>query len=242
MALHKMNSIVNANESFLGRDDTLSYIANFTNMNLLNTSLYETRLYAAAIEVIRAQVRMCAKKNLIPESISNIVASALSNILNDINDGCINICDGASDIYQSIFALLGRQIPEHMHYLFLAYSPIEHRATALRLWLRDAIDNLDKVIQSTQTVLIEKAEQSLKTIIPSYCHGQTAQPTSLGYIIMSYVFMIGRDRSRLEELRKRVNRSPAGAYMGVGTSIEINRRALAAASDSMESSTMLWMP
>ncbi len=227
MALHKISSPVNANETIIQREDKIFQPTSFNHFNSLNSSIYEIRLHSSAIEVIRAQVRMYTKKNLIPETISGIIVNALDSISSDIHDGCINIVDNTNDIYQSIFTLLNREIPEHMHYLFLAYSPTEHRITALRLWLRDSIDKLDKSLRIAQAHLIDKAEQNIKTIIPSYCYGQNGQPTSLGYILMSYVFMLGRDRSRLEELRKRVNKSPAGAYLGVGTSIEINRRALA---------------
>ena len=59
--------------------------------------------------------------------------------------------------------------------------------------------------------------------MPGFTHLQTAQPVSLGHHLLAYVEMIGRDRGRLADCRRRLNESPLGAAALAGTSYPIDR-------------------
>ena len=65
--------------------------------------------------------------------------------------------------------------------------------------------------------------------MPGYTHLQIAQPVTFGHHLMAYVEMIGRDRSRLADCRRRLNESPLGAAALAGTSFPIDRHMTAAA-------------
>ncbi|MFX8620584.1 lyase family protein, partial [Acinetobacter baumannii] len=56
-----------------------------------------------------------------------------------------------------------------------------------------------------------------------------AQPVTFGHHLLAYVEMLGRDRSRLQDARKRMNESPLGAAALAGTSFPIDRHMTAAA-------------
>jgi len=66
-------------------------------------------------------------------------------------------------------------------------------------------------------------------VMPGYTHLQIAQPVTLGHHLMAYVEMVGRDRDRLADCRRRLNESPLGAAALAGTSFPIDRLATAAA-------------
>src|SRR3546814_1202175 len=67
------------------------------------------------------------------------------------------------------------------------------------------------------------------TVMPGYTHLQAAQPVTFGHHMLAYVEMLGRDRGRLADCRRRMNESPLGAAALAGTSFDIDRRATAAA-------------
>ena len=95
--------------------------------------------------------------------------------------------------------------------------------TDLRLWLCRRIDDLDSHLKCLQIALFNKAEHNLFTLIPGYTHLQRAQPLSLAHHFLAYIEMIDRDRSRLSDVRERVNICPLGAAALAGTSLPIDR-------------------
>jgi argininosuccinate lyase len=65
--------------------------------------------------------------------------------------------------------------------------------------------------------------------MPGYTHLQIAQPVTFGHHLLAYVEMLGRDRGRLADCRKRLNECPLGSAALAGTSFPIDRDATAAA-------------
>jgi argininosuccinate lyase len=100
-------------------------------------------------------------------------------------------------------------------------------ATDLRLWLRDAIDQLATQVRATQEALLDLAEQHRDAVLPGYTHLQRAQPILFAHWCLAYFEMLARDRERLIETRKRVNVLPLGSAALAGTSFSIDREAVA---------------
>lgn len=100
--------------------------------------------------------------------------------------------------------------------------------TDLRLWLRRQIDAIDGDLQRFQRALLAQAERHADTLIPGYTHLQRAQPLCLAHHLLAYIEMAERDRSRLADVRRRVNICPLGAAALAGTPVPIDRRATAA--------------
>src|SRR3546814_9785858 len=85
------------------------------------------------------------------------------------------------------------------------------------------------MLRDLQAALIAQAEAEADTVMPGYTHLQAAQPVTFGHHMLAYVEMLGRDRGRLADCRRRMNESPLGAAALAGTSFDIDRRATAAA-------------
>ena len=100
-------------------------------------------------------------------------------------------------------------------------------ATDLRLWQRDAINNLIDRVHSTQEALLDLAEANSEVVLPGYTHLQRAQPVLFAHWCLAYFEMLSRDRERLIETRARVNVLPLGAGALAGTSYPIDREAVA---------------
>ena len=124
---------------------------------------------------------------------------------------------------------LAELIGEPAGRLHTARSRNDQVATDFRLWVRDAIDALIRAVRDLQAVLIDRAEQHAASIMPGFTHLQAAQPVTLGHHLLAYVEMLGRDRGRFDDARRRLNECPLGAAALAGTSFPIDRRATAAA-------------
>jgi len=84
-------------------------------------------------------------------------------------------------------------------------------------------------MRDLQQALIDRAEAEAGTVMPGYTHLQIAQPVTLGHHLLAYVEMLGRDRGRFADCRRRLNESPLGAAALAGTSFPIDRHATATA-------------
>src|SRR5207248_5591047 len=113
--------------------------------------------------------------------------------------------------------------------LHTARSRNDQVATDFRLWLRDAGDAIDSEIGDFQETLLHLAEREMPTILPGYTHLQHAQPILLAHHLLAYFWMLDRDRERLADARKRINRSPLGAGALAGTGFPIDRQMVAEA-------------
>ena len=90
-------------------------------------------------------------------------------------------------------------------------------ATDMRLYMREEIDTITDLVGQLQEVLVHLAAKETDTIMPGFTHMQVAQPVTLGHHLLAYVEMFERDRTRLIDLRRRVNQSPLGAAALAGT-------------------------
>jgi argininosuccinate lyase len=98
--------------------------------------------------------------------------------------------------------------------------------TSVRLWVRDAIDQMDALLRAFQTALIRAAEREQDIILPGYTHLQRAQPVLATHYFLAYVERYQRDRERLADCRKRVNVLPLGSAALAGTSLPVNRESV----------------
>ncbi|WP_343203394.1 lyase family protein, partial [Hoeflea sp.] len=111
------------------------------------------------------------------------------------------------DIHMTVESRLAELIGPVAGRLHTARSRNDQVATDFRLWVRDAIDTLDEGLTALQRALVARADEHAEAIMPGFTHLQTAQPVTLGHHLMAYYEMIGRDRSRFADARRRLNRS-----------------------------------
>ncbi|MBP3040377.1 argininosuccinate lyase [Bacillaceae bacterium Marseille-Q3522] len=96
-------------------------------------------------------------------------------------------------------------------------------ATDMHLYLRGKVEEIIDHIKEMQSVLLEKAEEHVETIMPGYTHLQRAQPISFAHHLLAYFWMLERDKARLTENLARINLSPLGAGALAGTTFPIDR-------------------
>ncbi|HEX3524432.1 MAG TPA: argininosuccinate lyase [Stellaceae bacterium] len=199
-------------------------------MHRINSSIdFDKRLYAEDIAGSKAHCAMLVAQNIISPEDGAAITAGLEQIRSEIEAGSFVFGAEHEDIHMNIEARLAELIGPSAGRLHTARSRNDQVATDLRLWLRAAIDRLDLAIRGLQQALIDRAEAEAATVMPGYTHLQIAQPVTLGHHLLAYVEMLGRDRGRLADCRRRLNESPLGAAALAGTSFPIDRYATAAA-------------
>ncbi len=193
-------------------------------MQRINASLdIDKRLYAQDIAGSLAHCAMLVKRRIIASRDGAAIARGLKKIQAEIEAGKFPFRIEHEDIHLNIEARLGTLIGPAAGRLHTARSRNDQVATDFRLWLRDAIDLLDRQIAALQAALIAQAERHTATIMPGFTHLQVGQPVTFGHHLLAYVEMLGRDRGRFADARKRLNESPLGAGALAGTSFPIDR-------------------
>jgi argininosuccinate lyase len=199
-------------------------------MDKINASIdFDRRLYAQDIAASKAHCRMLVQQAIITPEDGDAILGGLDTILREIEADAFTFSAALEDIHMNIEARLKTLIGEPAGRLHTARSRNDQVATDFRLWIRDTIDDLDGQLRGLQGALIDQAEGNAGTLMPGYTHLQAAQPVTLGHHFLAYVEMLGRDRSRFADCRKRLNECPLGAAALAGTSFPIDRTATAQA-------------
>ena len=96
-------------------------------------------------------------------------------------------------------------------------------ALDMKLYCRDEIGEIDALVKALLEALLEIMENNLDTYMPGFTHLQKAQPVTLAHHIGAYFEMFSRDRSRLHDMKKRMNTCPLGAGALAGTTYPLDR-------------------
>jgi len=199
-------------------------------MERINASIdFDKRLYAEDIAGSVAHCAMLVRQNILGKEDGEAIAAGLGQILAEIEGGRFTFRRDREDIHMNVEARLAEIIGPNAGRLHTARSRNDQIATDIRLWLRAAIERSDRHMQALQAALLEQAERHAATVMPGYTHLQIAQPVTFGHHLLAYVEMIGRDRSRLADCRRRLNECPLGSAALAGTSFPIDRAMTAAA-------------
>ena len=193
-------------------------------MEAINASIdFDRRLYAEDIAGSAAHVAMLAKQGIVSQEDADAITQGLHRVQDEIEAGGFPFDRALEDIHMNVEARLAALIGPAAGRLHTARSRNDQVATDLRLWLRARLDEADAACRELQAALIDRAEEHAATVMPGFTHLQVAQPVALGHHLLAYVEMIGRDRGRLADCRRRLNESPLGAAALAGTSFPIDR-------------------
>jgi len=112
-------------------------------------------------------------------------------------------------------------------YLNFGKSRNDQVATAIRMELRVELNALLRSLAELQRALLRRAISHGTTVVPGYTHLQRAQPVTLAHYLFAHFDAFQRDAERTLQLYARVNLSPMGGAAVAGTSVKIDRRAVA---------------
>ena len=188
---------------------------------------FDQRMAAQDIRGSLAHARMLARQDIIGAQDLADIERGLAQIAGEIERGEFSWSLDDEDVHLNIEKRLTELVGDAGKRLHTGRSRNDQVATDIRLWLRDAIDQILALLQDFQRNLLDVAEAHADTALPGFTHLQVAQPVTFGHHLMAYYEMSCRDAERFADCRKRVNRLPLGSAALAGTSYPIDREFVA---------------
>ncbi len=189
---------------------------------------YDWRLYKHDIAGSIAHARAQMNAGLLTADEFSQIESGLLEVEADIDAGRFEFKTSLEDVHMNIEAALTAKIGAAGAKLHTARSRNDQVATDTRLYCRTEIDVLSAGIADLQQALLDRAEKYAATVMPAYTHLQRGQPVTVGHHLLAYVEMLDRDLGRFADCRKRLNISPLGSGALAGSTINLDREAIAA--------------
>jgi len=197
-------------------------------LKALNDSIgFDIRFYREDILGSIAYARAIADANVITQDEAIIIIKGLNQVLDEFDNDEFVIKDGDEDIHTAVERRMTEIVGEVGGKLHTGRSRNDQVATDFRLWAMSASDKLDGALYDLQIALIEKSENHIETLMPGYTHLQPAQPITAAHWLMSFFWMLDRDRDRLQSARERMAVSPLGSGALAGNPFAINRQNIA---------------
>ena len=189
-----------------------------------NASLsFDQKFYHQDIEGSIAHVKMLAKQGILATEDRDAIIEGLEGIRRDLESGALAFTAEHEDIHSFVEAVLTERIGEAGKRLHTGRSRNDQVALDMKLYTRDEIDELDGLVKSLLEELLKLMEENLDTYMPGFTHLQKAQPITLAHHMGAYFEMFDRDRSRLSDIRKRMNYCPLGSGALAGTTYPLDR-------------------
>ena len=199
-------------------------------MREINASIgFDKRLWREDIEASRVHVAMLAAQGIVAQEDADAIEEGLDRIEDEYGADGVPEDAALEDIHMHVEARLAELIGPAAGRLHTARSRNDQVATDFRLWVRNAIDEVDEGLAALQRALVTRADEHAASVMPGFTHLQSAQPVTLGHHLMAYYEMLRRDRSRFADARARMNECPLGAAALAGTGFPVDREATALA-------------
>ena len=188
---------------------------------------FDKKFYRQDMEGSMAHVKMLAKQGILTEDERNQILAGLEGILEDVENGTLEISHAYEDIHSFVEATLIDRIGEAGKKLHTGRSRNDQVALDMKLYTRDELIAIDGLVYDLLTVILKIMEEHVDTIMPGFTHLQKAQPITLAHHMGAYFEMFRRDRGRLHDIYERMNYCPLGSGALAGTTYPLDREYVA---------------
>ncbi len=188
---------------------------------------YDQRLAKYDVLGSMAHASMLGTCKIISKKESAALVKGLKKILKQIESGQFKFDPRAEDIHTNIQSVLAHTVGKVAEKLHTARSRNDQIVLDVKLYCLDQLDDIVGLITKLQSSIVELAKKNEDVILPAYTHLQAAQVVLFAHHMLAYVEMLERDKSRLQDTKKRTNAMPLGSCALSGTSLPIDRALVA---------------
>ena len=183
----------------------------------------DKRLYKEDIQGSIVHTEMLYKQKIISLKVKAKILWGLNRIKNEMEKKKFKFDISKEDIHMNIESRLFELIGDDAGFLHTARSRNDQVLTDLKIWMKNSVNEIDKLLIKVIKSLTNNAEKNIKTVLPGFTHLKNAQPISLAHYFMSCVEMFIRDRKRFKNNLENLNENPLGVCAISGTSFNIDR-------------------
>lgn len=184
---------------------------------------FDQKFYKQDIRGSIAHVTMLAKQGILTNEDKETIVNGLNGILNDIENGTLEISATSEDIHSFVEQTLIERVGEAGKRLHTGRSRNDQVALDMKLYTRDEIVEIDGLLKTLLSSLLKVMEENTETYMPGFTHLQKAQPITLAHHFGAYFEMFKRDRGRLHDIYERMNYCPLGSGALAGTTYPLDR-------------------
>ena len=184
---------------------------------------FDQKFYRQDIQGSMAHVRMLAKQGILTEEEKEQILKGLESILEDVENHRLEITEEYEDIHSFVEANLVQRIGDAGKKLHTGRSRNDQVALDMKLYVRDEVREMDRLVLDLLKALQKIMEENLHTYMPGFTHLQKAQPITLAHHMGAYFEMFRRDRGRLHDIYQRMNYCPLGSGALAGTTYPLDR-------------------
>jgi argininosuccinate lyase len=188
---------------------------------------FDRRLCAQDVDGSVAHARMLAGVGLLSQDEARQIELALLEIREEVEQGRFEMRSDLEDIHMHLEQAIIDRLGDVGRKLHTGRSRNDQVSTDFRLWVREAIDTVDGLLEELQCALVRRCDRDAGVVLPAYTHMQRAQPVLASHYWLAYCEKFQRDRERMQDCRRRVNTCTLGTAAAAGTSLPVDRQKVA---------------
>jgi argininosuccinate lyase len=186
----------------------------------------DERLVSYDVRASIAHAEMLHTQHLLSLADLNLIREGLTSLDKEHQRGEWQIELTDEDAHTALERRLTARIGEAGARIHLGRSRNDQVLVALRLYMRDAIEELDGAALAVVSALERLAEREAATPLPGYTHMQQAMPSSVALWAQAYAAELRDDAHGIKSVRRRIGKNPLGSAAGYGTpGLPIDREA-----------------
>ncbi len=190
---------------------------------------FDRRLYRQDIRGSIAHAEMLSNVGLITADEFELIRDTLREIEKELDEDKLPLRLELEDIHMHVEQALIDRIGDVGRKLHTARSRNDQVSTDVRMWVREALDQVDARLLDLQKAFLGRCDGDFDVILPAYTHLQRAQPVLAPHYWLAYIEKFDRDRQRIADCRRRVNQCSLGVAAVAGTTLPIDREQTAKA-------------
>ncbi len=188
---------------------------------------FDRRLLAEEVAASRAWVRALQRCAALPPADADRLDGGLVQVLERAQADPAYLQIDSEDVHSFVETRLHELVGDLAGQAHLGRSRNEQTVTALRLWLKGALDRLASGAAALVETLVEQGLAGADAVMAGSTHTRAAEPVTLGHWAAAHAWALVRDRERLQDARRRVDVLPLGSGALAGTALPLDREALA---------------
>ena len=188
---------------------------------------FDRRLAFYDIKGSLSHTAMLKKIGVLSPAEASKISGGLKSIRSDIEKEKFVFKKQLEDVHMNIESELIGRIGPVGGKVHTGRSRNDQIALDTKMYVKDEILNLAGLIRGLLKVLLDKAEENIRIIIPAYTHLQQAQPVSAGHYFTAYACQFERDLRNMFDAFKRADVLPLGVGAVAGVNYPTDRKFLA---------------